>query len=170
MKATERDNAMQDFRTGRAQLLVATTVVEVGVDVPEASIIVIEHAERFGLAQLHQLRGRVGRSSTQSSCLLVYYSPLSETASKRLSVMRETNDGFVIAEEDLSLRGPGEFLGQRQSGVPEFVLADLAVHRDLLAMARAEAHTMLAANASSDINLLLCLFERDSAVKFLAAG
>ena len=170
MKAAERDNAMQDFRTGRAQLLVATTVVEVGVDVPEASIIVIEHAERFGLAQLHQLRGRVGRSSTQSSCLLVYYPPLSETASKRLSVMRETNDGFVIAEEDLSLRGPGEFLGQRQSGVPEFVLADLAVHRDLLAMARTEAHTLLAANASSDINLLLCLFERDSAVKFLAAG
>jgi len=170
MKAAERDSAMQDFRTGRAQLLVATTVVEVGVDVPEASIIVIEHAERFGLAQLHQLRGRVGRSSTQSSCLLVYYPPLSETASKRLSVMRETNDGFVIAEEDLSLRGPGEFLGQRQSGVPEFVLADLAVHRDLLAMARTEAHTMLAANASSDINLLLCLFERDSAVKFLAAG
>ena len=170
MKAAERDSAMQDFRTGRAQLLVATTVVEVGVDVPEASIIVIEHAERFGLAQLHQLRGRVGRSGTQSSCLLVYYPPLSETASKRLSVMRETNDGFVIAEEDLSLRGPGEFLGQRQSGVPEFVLADLAVHRDLLAMARTEAHTMLAANASSDINLLLCLFERDSAVKFLAAG
>ncbi len=170
MKAAERDSAMQDFRTGRAQLLVATTVVEVGVDVPEASIIVIEHAERFGLAQLHQLRGRVGRSSTQSSCLLVYYPPLSETASKRLSVMRETNDGFVIAEEDLSLRGPGEFLGQRQSGVPEFVLADLAVHRDLLAMARNEAHTLLAANASSHINLLLCLFERDSAVKFLAAG
>ena len=170
MKAAERDSAMQDFRTGRAQLLVATTVVEVGVDVPEASIIVIEHAERFGLAQLHQLRGRVGRSSTQSSCLLVYYPPLSETASKRLSVMRETNDGFVIAEEDLSLRGPGEFLGQRQSGVPEFVLADLAVHRDLLAMARSEAHTLLAANASSHINLLLCLFERDSAVKFLAAG
>ena len=170
MKAAERDSAMQDFRTGRAQLLVATTVVEVGVDVPEASIIVIEHAERFGLAQLHQLRGRVGRSSTQSSCLLVYYPPLSETASKRLSVMRETNDGFVIAEEDLSLRGPGEFLGQRQSGVPEFVLADLGVHRDLLAMARTEAHTLLAANASSDINLLLCLFERDSAVKFLAAG
>ena len=170
MKAAERDNAMQDFRTGQAQLLVATTVVEVGVDVPEASIIVIEHAERFGLAQLHQLRGRVGRSSTQSSCLLVYYPPLNETASKRLSVMRETNDGFVIAEEDLSLRGPGEFLGQRQSGVPEFVLADLAVHRDLLAMARNEAHTLLAAKANSDINLLLCLFERDSAVKFLAAG
>ena len=170
MKATERDAAMQAFRTGQAQLLVATTVVEVGVDVPEASIIVIEHAERFGLAQLHQLRGRVGRSTAQSSCLLVYQPPLSETANKRLSVMRDTNDGFVIAEEDLNLRGPGEFLGQRQSGVPEFVLADLAAHRDLLAIAREQAQIMLAGNDMHHINLLLSLFERDSAVKFLAAG
>ena len=170
MKAAERDAAMQAFRTGQAQLLVATTVVEVGVDVPEASIIVIEHAERFGLAQLHQLRGRVGRSTAQSSCLLVYQPPLSETANKRLSVMRDTNDGFVIAEEDLNLRGPGEFLGQRQSGVPEFVLADLAAHRDLLAIAREQAQIMLADNGMHHINLLLSLFERDSAVKFLAAG
>lgn len=170
MKAAERDAAMQAFRTGQAQLLVATTVVEVGVDVPEASIIVIEHAERFGLAQLHQLRGRVGRSTAQSSCLLVYQPPLSETANKRLSVMRDTNDGFVIAEEDLNLRGPGEFLGQRQSGVPEFVLADLAAHRDLLAIAREQAQIMLAGNDMHHINLLLSLFERDSAVKFLAAG
>ena len=161
---------MQAFRTGQAQLLVATTVVEVGVDVPEASIIVIEHAERFGLAQLHQLRGRVGRSTAQSSCLLIYQPPLSETANKRLSVMRDTNDGFVIAEEDLNLRGPGEFLGQRQSGVPEFVLADLATHRDLLAIAREQAQIMLADNGMHHINLLLSLFERDSAVKFLAAG
>ena len=170
MKTAERDAAMQAFRTGQAQLLVATTVVEVGVDVPEASIIVIEHAERFGLAQLHQLRGRVGRSTAQSSCLLVYQPPLSETANKRLSVMRDTNDGFVIAEEDLNLRGPGEFLGQRQSGVPEFVLADLAAHRDLLAIAREQAQIMLAGNDMHHINLLLSLFERDSAVKFLAAG
>ena len=170
MKAAERDAAMQAFKTGQAQLLVATTVVEVGVDVPEASIIVIEHAERFGLAQLHQLRGRVGRSTAQSSCLLVYQPPLSETANKRLSVMRDTNDGFVIAEEDLNLRGPGEFLGQRQSGVPEFVLADLAAHRDLLAIAREQAQIMLAGNDMHHINLLLSLFERDSAVKFLAAG
>ena len=170
MKAAERDAAMQAFRTGQAQLLVATTVVEVGVDVPEASIIVIEHAERFGLAQLHQLRGRVGRSTAQSSCLLVYQPPLSETANKRLSVMRDTNDGFVIAEEDLNLRGPGEFLGQRQSGVPEFVLADLAAHRDLLAIAREQAQIMLAGNGMRHITLLLSLFERDSAVKFLAAG
>ena len=115
MKVAERDAAMQAFRDGSAQLLVATTVVEVGVDVPEASVIIIEHAERFGLAQLHQLRGRVGRSDEASSCLLLYQGPLSETATSRLAVMRETNDGFVIAERDLELRGPGEFLGQRQS-------------------------------------------------------
>ena len=170
MKAPEREAAMQAFRAGDAQLLVATTVVEVGVDVPEASIIVIEHAERFGLAQLHQLRGRVGRSTAQSSCLLVYQPPLSETASKRLSVMRETNDGFVIAEEDLELRGPGEFLGQRQSGIPEFAIADLASHRDLLALARDQAKIMLETAKPEQINMLLSLFERDSAVKFLAAG
>ena len=170
MKAGERDSAMQAFRNGTAQLLVATTVVEVGVDVPEASIIIIEHAERFGLAQLHQLRGRVGRSDQQSSCLLVYHGTLSETAAKRLGVMRDTNDGFVIAEEDLELRGPGEFLGQRQSGMPEFVLADLAAHRDLLGLARSEAGHALEQNDQKHMNLLLSLFERDSAVKFLASG
>ena len=170
MKAGERDTAMQAFRDGASQLLVATTVVEVGVDVPEASIIVIEHAERFGLAQLHQLRGRVGRSTQQSSCLLIYQGPLSDTALKRLNVMRETNDGFVIAEQDLELRGPGEFLGQRQSGIPEFALADLSVHRDLLELARREAGYFLDSNNTSQINMLLSLFERDSAVKFLASG
>jgi ATP-dependent DNA helicase RecG len=170
MKAGDRDSAMQAFRDGTVQLLVATTVVEVGVDVPEASIIIIEHAERFGLAQLHQLRGRVGRSDQQSSCLLVYHGALSETAAKRLGVMRDTNDGFVIAEEDLELRGPGEFLGQRQSGMPEFVLADLAAHCDLLSLARSEAGRILERNDQNHMNLLLSLFERDSAVKFLASG
>ena len=174
MKADERDIAMNAFRDGHAQLLVATTVVEVGVDVPEASIIVIEHAERFGLAQLHQLRGRVGRSDAQSSCLLVYQGPVSDTASQRLGVMRQTNDGFVIAEKDLDLRGPGEFLGQRQSGVPEFALADLSAHRDLLSLARSEARQMLDAGFAEPENkqrdLLLSLFERDEAVRFLDAG
>lgn len=172
MKAPERDAAMLAFRDGAAQLLVATTVVEVGVDVPEASIIIIEHAERFGLAQLHQLRGRVGRSDAQSSCLLVYHGALSETANKRMSVMRDTNDGFVIAEEDLELRGPGEFLGQKQSGMPEFVLADLSAHRDLLSLARTEAGTMLRQidQHQKQTDMLLSLFERDSAVKFLASG
>mgnify|MGYP003341063594 CR=1 FL=1 len=170
MKAAERDAAMQAFRDGSASLLVATTVVEVGVDVPEASIIVIEHAERFGLAQLHQLRGRVGRSNEQSSCLLVYQGPLNEIASKRLGVMRTTNDGFIIAEKDLDLRGPGEFLGQRQSGMPEFALADLGAHRDLLVTARKEATRMLETGDTEQLELLLSLFERDSAVKFLASG
>ena len=174
MKAAERDEAMQRFRTGEAQLLVATTVVEVGVDVPEASVIIIEHAERFGLAQLHQLRGRVGRSDTASSCLLLYQGPLSETATARLDVMRETNDGFVIAERDLELRGPGEFLGQRQSGVPAFMLADLAAHQDLLALAREVAGSMIRPDNrpvdQTQCDLLLSLFERDSAVRFLASG
>ncbi|MEC8642729.1 MAG: ATP-dependent DNA helicase RecG [Pseudomonadota bacterium] len=174
MKAAERDNAMQRFRSGAAPLLVATTVVEVGVDVPEASVIIIEHAERFGLAQLHQLRGRVGRSDTASSCLMLYQGPLSETATARLDVMRETNDGFIIAERDLELRGPGEFLGQRQSGVPEFILADLAAHQDLLALARDVAHGMIGPNNQpvdrAQCDLLLSLFERDSAVRFLASG
>ncbi len=170
MKAADRDIAMQSFRDGDAQLLVATTVIEVGVDVPEASIIIIEHAERFGLAQLHQLRGRVGRSRQQSSCLLIYQGPLSDTASKRLAVMRDTNDGFVIAEKDLELRGPGEFLGQRQSGMPEFVIADLAAHSDLLGLACAEAGRFLDSHEVQNINMLLSLFERDSAVKFLASG
>ena len=174
MKAGERDDAMQRFRSGEAQLLVATTVVEVGVDVPEASVIIIEHAERFGLAQLHQLRGRVGRSDTASSCLLLYQPPLSETATARLDVMRQTNDGFVIAERDLELRGPGEFLGQRQSGVPEFTLADLAAHQDLLTLARTVARDMVGPDNrpvnQAQCDLLLSLFERDSAVRFLASG
>ena len=174
MKAAERDEAMQRFREGTAQLLVATTVVEVGVDVPEASVIIIEHAERFGLAQLHQLRGRVGRSDAASSCLLLYQGPLSDTATLRLSVMRETNDGFVIAERDLELRGPGEFLGQRQSGVPEFAIADLAAHQDLLPLARETARSMLGADDQpvdrKQTDLLLSLFERDSTVRFLASG
>ena len=171
MKTPDRDKAMQSFRDGSAQLLVATTVVEVGVDVPEASIMIIEHAERFGLAQLHQLRGRVGRGADKSSCVLVYASPVSDTSKTRLSVMRDTADGFVIAEEDLKLRGPGEFLGQRQSGVPEFILADLGAHGDLLALARTEARRMAAeGTALTYSDMLLSLFERDSAVRYLAAG
>jgi len=176
MKTDEREAEMAAFKDGRSQILVATTVIEVGVDVPEASIIIIEHAERFGLAQLHQLRGRVGRGAAKSACILMYQGPLSEAAQARLKIMRATNDGFIIAEEDLRLRGPGEVLGQRQSGLPEFCLADLALHADLLPLARQQAEAILEKGASLDAPemhpyvTLLSLFERDNAVRFLASG
>lgn len=117
-KPEDKQAAMDAFKNGDTRVLVATTVIEVGVDVPDATIIVIEHAERFGLAQLHQLRGRVGRGSLASSCLLLFKAPLTETAAARLNILRQTNDGFLIAEEDLRLRGEGELLGTRQSGSP----------------------------------------------------
>ena len=176
MKSTERDIAMQAFQSGESQLLVATTVVEVGVDIPEASIIIIENAERFGLAQLHQLRGRVGRSDIQSSCLLLYQTPLSYTAKSRLDIMRQTNDGFLIAEEDLRLRGPGEVLGQRQSGVPEFKLANLSAHADLLAIARKQSlmlvheDPLLTSEKGKACRILIGLFEQDTAIRYLYSG
>ena len=176
MKADEKAEAMAKFQSGESQLLVATTVIEVGVDVPEAGIMIIEHAERFGLAQLHQLRGRVGRGSAQSACLLAYQGPLSETATARLKIMRESNDGFRLAEEDLRLRGPGEILGQRQSGMPEFAMVDLAYHGDLIPIARrladdiVERSPELAGEDCEKYRLLLSLFERDNAIKFLASG
>lgn len=176
MKADEKEAVMAQFQSGQSQLLVATTVIEVGVDVPEAGIMIIEHAERFGLAQLHQLRGRVGRGSTKSACLLAYQGPLSETATARLKIMRETNDGFRLAEEDLRLRGPGEILGQRQSGMPEFAMVDLAAHAHLISYARDAAEKIIAATPTLEgekadkYRLLLSLFERDNAIKFLASG
>ncbi len=176
MKGTEKDAVMSDFKAGKLSILVATTVIEVGVDVPEATIMVIENAERFGLAQSHQLRGRVGRGADKSSCILLYQEPLGETARQRLSIMRETEDGFRIAEEDLKLRGAGEMLGTAQSGLPFFRLADLSVHGDLLQAARDDAGLILARDPTlkSDrgeaLRVLLYLFERDAAVRFLAAG
>ena len=176
MKPTEKDEAIGDFRSGKAQILVATTVIEVGVDVPDATIIVIEHAERFGLAQLHQLRGRVGRGAKPSTCLLLYQAPLGETARARLDCLRTTEDGFVIAEEDLRLRGAGELLGQRQSGEPGFRLADLEVHRDLVEPARDDARLIVARDADlktprgEALRTLLYLFEQDDAVKTIKSG
>lgn len=176
MKAAERDAAMAAFKAGETRLLVATTVIEVGVDVPEATIMVVEHAERFGLAQLHQLRGRVGRGSGKSSCLLVYHGSLGQTAKARLSTMRETDDGFVIAEQDLKLRGPGEMLGRRQSGLEEFRLADPIAHADLLATAHDDARLILARDPDlkgprgENLRVLLYLFGRDEAVRYLRAG
>ena len=130
---------MAEFGAGRVDVLVATTVIEVGIDVPNATVMIIEHAERFGLTQHHQLRGRVGRGTAKSTCLLLYATPLGETAKARLAIMRETEDGFRIAEEDLKLRGAGELLGTRQSGLPDMRLADLAAHGELLQAARDDA-------------------------------
>jgi ATP-dependent DNA helicase RecG len=167
---------MAAFAAGDLAILVSTTVIEVGVDVPNASIMVIEHAERFGLAQLHQLRGRVGRGAAQSSCILLYRKPLSVTAQTRLNVMKRTEDGFVIAEEDLRLRGGGEVLGTRQSGLPEFRLAQLPEHEVLLQAARDEAGLTLARDPeltgprTDALKLLLYLFELDDAIKLIRAG
>ena len=125
MKAAEKQAVMAEFKAGALDLLVATTVIEVGVDVPNASLMIIENPERLGLAQLHQLRGRVGRGAVASHCVLLYKTPLTATAQKRLSVLRDSNDGFVIAQRDLEIRGPGELLGTRQTGLAEFKIADL---------------------------------------------
>ncbi|WP_068089229.1 ATP-dependent DNA helicase RecG [Polycladidibacter stylochi] len=175
-KADEKEAAMHAFKTGSARVLVATTVIEVGVDVPDATIIVIEHAERFGLAQLHQLRGRVGRGSQASTCVLLYKSPLTETSAARINILRQTNDGFLIAEEDLKLRGEGELLGTRQSGTPGFKLADLEHHSQLMEVARDDARLILtqdpnlASERGQALRYLLYLFARDEAIQLLRAG
>jgi ATP-dependent DNA helicase RecG len=146
MKPAEKQAVMAAFSAGEVQLLVATTVIEVGVDVANASLMVIEHAERMGLAQLHQLRGRVGRGAAKSACILLYQKPLSETARARLKIIYESNNGFEIAKADLHLRGPGEFLGLRQSGVPMLKIADLERDADLLEAAQSIADKLLAEN------------------------
>lgn len=176
MKAAEKDAAMARFEAGDTRILVATTVIEVGVNVPTATVMVIEHAERFGLAQLHQLRGRVGRGDDKSICLLLYQTPLGETATARIRIMRETEDGFRIAEEDLRLRGAGELLGTRQSGLPTFRIADVAVHGDLLAAAYDDARMILERDPELEsprgkaLRVLLYLFERDEAIRYLRSG
>ena len=176
MRGADKDRAMERFAAGETRLLVATTVIEVGVDVPEASVMVIEHAERFGLAQLHQLRGRIGRGTERSTCLLLYKAPLGVTAKARLAILRETDDGFRIAEEDLRLRGEGDVLGTRQSGMPGFRIARLEVHGKLLTAARDDAALMLARDPKlgsprgEALRHLLYLFARDEAIRLLSAG
>jgi ATP-dependent DNA helicase RecG len=167
---------MADFQSGRAQLLVATTVIEVGVDVPEATIMVVEQAEVFGLAQLHQLRGRVGRGTERSFCLLLYAPPLGETARARLTIMRETEDGFRIAEEDLRIRGAGDVLGTAQSGLPRFRVADLARDTSLMELARDDARLathddpQLTGGRGEALRVLLYLMERERSVRLLNSG
>jgi ATP-dependent DNA helicase RecG len=167
---------MEKFASGEISILVATTVIEVGVNVPNATIMIIEHAERFGLAQLHQLRGRVGRGDQQSYCFLVYATKLTETARERLKILRQTEDGFLIAEKDLELRGSGEVLGTKQSGLVEFRLANLAAHSDLLISARQDASLILdkdpdlKSERGQALRTLLYLFERDQAISYLRSG
>ncbi len=176
MNGAEKDAVMLAFKNGEIRLLVATTVVEVGVDVPDATIMVIEHAERFGLAQLHQLRGRVGRGDEASTCILLYKGPLGETGRARLSILRDSEDGFLIAEEDLKLRGEGELLGTRQSGTPGFRIASLEAHGDLLEIARKDAAYVierdpdLTSERGEALRTLLYLYRRDEAIRFLRAG
>ena len=176
MKGADKDRVMAQFAAHEIGLLVATTVVEVGVDVPAATIMVIENAERFGLSQLHQLRGRIGRGSESSTCLLLYREPLTETSTARLKVIRETTDGFKIAEEDLRLRGEGDVLGIRQSGLPGYRIARPEVHGQLITQARDEALRILKDNPKLQgadgeaLRCLLYLFERDEAIPLLGAG
>lgn len=176
MPPDERDSAMADFSSGRAGILVATTVIEVGVDVPEATIMVIERAENFGLAQLHQLRGRVGRGSKASSCVLMYHDPLTETGRRRLSILRETEDGFRISQEDLEMRGAGDVIGTAQSGLPRFRIADLERQGGLMALARKDAQAFLERDPTMEsprgraVRLLLWLMEQDRAIRLVTAG
>ena len=176
MPPAEKDAAMAAFQRGDTKLLVATTVIEVGVDVPNASIMVIERAESFGLAQLHQLRGRVGRGSAASSCLLMFQNPLSETGRQRLEVLRETEDGFVIAETDLKMRGTGDLIGTAQSGVPRFKVADLEKQATLMAVAQSDARKLLNDDPTLEgergraARLLLWLMRQDEAIRLISVG
>lgn len=176
MKGEEKDAAMKAFKEGGTKILVSTTVVEVGVNVPEATIMIIEHAERFGLSQLHQLRGRVGRGNKASTCLLLYPNNLSQTAKKRLDVMRESDDGFYLAEQDMILRGSGDVLGTRQSGLSQYRLANIFEHRDYITMAHKEARLIiekdpyLKSDRGQALRALLHLFERDKALGYLRSG
>jgi ATP-dependent DNA helicase RecG len=176
MSASDKESISKTFKSGGYDILVATTVIEVGVDAPNATVMVIEHAERFGLAQLHQLRGRVGRGDKKSSCILLYKSPLSHNGKERLNILRESEDGFLIAEKDWELRGAGDLLGAAQSGVPRFRLANLDKHRDLLETATQDARLLvqqdpnLESERGQAARVLLYLFEQDYGIAMMRAG
>jgi len=175
-ESSTRDTALAEFAAGRCRILVATTVIEVGVDVREANVMVIEHAERFGLAQLHQLRGRVGRGEAKSFCLLLHDDDLPKTARQRLNTLRQTEDGFLIADEDFRLRGAGDYLGTKQSGLPGYLLADADKHEDLLTMARQDAVLFLSRDPKLEtkrgqaLRVLLNLFDQRDAIATVQAG
>jgi ATP-dependent DNA helicase RecG len=170
MKADAKDRVMKAFAAGEIQMLVSTTVVEVGVDVANASVMLVEHAERFGLSQLHQLRGRVGRDQHQSYCVLLYQAPLSDEARERLRAMTETTDGFEIAERDLSLRGPGDFFGTRQAGLPTFRSIDLVRDRQVLEAARREVDEWMTSSTQPAAALAPMLTTWEQRFKLIEVG
>jgi ATP-dependent DNA helicase RecG len=176
MPPAEKDAAMAAFQRGETKVLVATTVIEVGVDVPNATIMVIERAEHFGLAQLHQLRGRVGRGTAASTCLLLYQAPLSESGERRLGIMRETEDGFRIAEADLEMRGAGDLIGTAQSGIPVFMVGDLEHQAGLMAVAQKDARKLLSDDPDltsprgEAARVLLWLMRQDEAIRLISVG
>ncbi len=176
LKESEKEDIMNKFKFEDYKILVSTTVIEVGIDIQNATTLIIEHAERFGLAQLHQLRGRIGRNNLQSNCVLLYKENIGDSAKKRIQKMKETNDGFEIAEKDLEIRGAGEVLGKKQSGLPSFIIADLSIDRDLLEDVRRNVNLIsltdpkLESNKGKKLRNLLYLFERDIAIKTLIAG
>jgi len=176
MPPAEKDAAMLDFQAGKTKVLVATTVIEVGVDVPNASIMVIERAEHFGLSQLHQLRGRVGRGTAQSTCLLLYQPPLTEGGTRRLAILRETEDGFRIAEEDLDMRGAGDVIGTTQSGLPKFWIGDLEHQAGLMEVAQKDARKLLVDDPElisprgRAARVLLWLMRQDEAIRLISVG
>ena len=173
MKADEKENVMRDFKAGKIQILVSTTVIEVGVDVPNANLMIIEHAERFGLATLHQLRGRVGRGNQSAYCVLLH-GRLGEKGKERLDILRQTDDGFVISNKDLQMRGAGEVLGVAQSGFQQYRLAQLPEHQDLLDRADRYAQKIMKTDPelekNKNLRILLYLFERQKAIMTLKAG
>ena len=176
MSQDQKNKIMKSFSKGDIKILIATSVIEVGIDDPDATVMIIENSERFGLSQLHQLRGRVGRGSKQSSCILLFYGPLSDNAKRRIRIMKETNDGFKIAEEDLDIRGAGEVLGSKQSGIPDFKLSNLDIHKHLLELARNEALSIvendpfLKTDRGKALRILLHLFKNEVAIDYLKTG
>ena len=172
----EKNQVLKQFKDGKIKLLISTVVIEVGIDIPDANIIIIDHADRFGLAQIHQLRGRVGRGKKNGTCILLYKEPLSDTAKERLMVIKNSYDGFDLSEKDLIMRGGGEILGKNQYGYEDFIFFDISTHQDLLKMATIEASEILnndpnlASDRGTKLIELLYLFEKNKAIDFISAG